>query len=138
MEFFSSASVHYAWELLDGIKLFDRYLSVRPQQKDGVTTTQMPSNQMSASDFYKDFYNKHDELKRRPQSEPRRIRREEESYHNSFGNNSFSHAFNRSFSSPAYQTINPLIRSWSPNMHGLPFPNPRFNQTPPSQSHRYR
>lgn len=131
MEFSSSSSAHYAWELLDGIKLFDRPLTVRPQQKDGETSSGTPTNQIAANIFYKNFYNTYDELKRRPQSEPRRSRQEEESYHHSHRNNSFNVPFNRSFSSPAHQTISPLVRNWTA-YNGLPFPDPRFNQPSPS------
>ena len=100
IEFSSSIAAHYAWELLDGIKLYNCPLTVRPQHREnGEITRHQPSNVVSACNFYNDYYHKYAELARRPQSEPRRNQWNEESNHQR--NNSFSHpTLNRSFSSP--------------------------------------
>ncbi|XP_028401200.1 RNA-binding protein 7-like [Dendronephthya gigantea] len=99
VEFYSSVAAHYAWELFDGIRLYNRSLTVRPRNSEKTDTPRyMPSNVIPASDFYQDFYHKYEEWKHRPQSEPRRNQWTEES--NSQRNNSFSQpSFNRSFSS---------------------------------------
>ena len=133
-------SVHYASELLDGIKLFGCSLTVKPQQKDG-EMTRIPSNQIPASSFYQDFYSKYNELKHRPQSE-RTNQWEEESYYHR--DNSFSHSFNRSMSSPAHASFSPQqwqqmqpsmnlpMNNWTPYMNS-PVANMYF-QTPPYRS----
>lgn len=150
VEFSSSTSAHYACELLDGIKLFDRPLTVRPSQRDGETANWAPTNQMSASNFYRDFYNKCDELKRRPQSEPRISRWQEENFYRR--NNSFTNQpLNRSLSSPAYMAYTPqwqqmLARPQTPPARNvsqrmgslLSHVQQVFNQTPPSRSYQYR
>ena len=110
IEFSSSISAHYAWELLDGIKLYNCTLAVRPQHREnGEITRHQPSNVVSACNFYNEYYHKYAELKRRPQSEPRRNRWNEES--NLQRNNSFSHPIlNRSLSSPETIATNPQVR----------------------------
>ena len=128
---------------MDGIKLYNCTLTVRPQHREnGEITRHQPSNVMSACDFYNEYYHKYAESKHRPQSEPRRNRWNEENHHQR--NNSFSHpTLNRSFSSPENIAINPQIRQllsitsgWSNSLPHIGTP-PTWRRDPSHRASSY-
>ena len=103
VEFSSSASAQYACELLNGIKLYNQVLTVRPdnsEKEKRLGDRSMPNNMNSALQFYNNFYYNYEEVKYRQHGQTRRNPSYNFNHHE--WNNSFTpQLLNSGISSPS-------------------------------------
>lgn len=129
VEFSSSATAHYACDLLNGIKLYNQVLTVRPhnsEKEKGLCDRSMPNNMISALQFYHNFYCNYEEVKYRPHGQTRRNPSYNFNHHE--WNNSFTpQLLNRSISSPSSSAM----------FDELPRNASDWNQTTPLRSLNY-